>query len=279
MREYYYELVVTPSSHKEEIESFLMDHFYNGIEERSDSLILRSDEPLDDIVEKLEEYRKNLSQLWQEDIEIAIEQHKKPNIDWIEKYKKSITPVEVGEFYIYPSWYEPKKEKINIQIDPALAFGSGHHETTRGCLQAISKYIQRGDKVLDVGTGSGVLAIAAYKKGAVVDICDTDELAIEEAKKNFSLNEAKFNEAWVGSAANAKKKYDIVLANIVADVLVMIGSDIIRATKSGGFIILSGIIQKYRDKVLKKFDLPIQEIIEDGEWITIILKNRGDNGR
>ncbi|SMC10129.1 50S ribosomal protein L11 methyltransferase [Nitratiruptor tergarcus] len=277
MQEYYYETSITVDKFRDEIESFLMDHFYNGIEERGNTLILRSEDPLSSTLKKLEEYVKSLEEIFDETISLKIEQEKKRNSDWIEKFKKSITPVEVGEFYIYPGWYEPKEGKISIQIDPALAFGSGHHETTRGCLLALQKYVKKGDSVLDVGTGSGILAIAATKLGADVDICDTDELAIKEAKKNFALNSAEFQHAWIGSAANAKKKYDIVIANIVADVLMMIARDLKNATNEGGILILSGIIEKYRDKVYEKFALPLVEEIQEGEWITMILQNRGAN--
>ncbi len=279
MNRYYYEYVVSTDSFKDEIESFLMDRFYNGIEEGENSLILRSEEPLDEMMEALKEYVKSLEELFGQKINLAIDMRQKANEDWIENYKRSITPVEVGEFFIYPSWYEPKEGKINIQIDPALAFGSGHHETTRGCLSAISRFVRGGEELLDVGCGSGILAIAAAKKGARVDICDTDELAIAEAKKNFSLNEAKFQNAWVGSAAGAQKKYDIVIANIVADVLVMIARDLVRATKDGGILVLSGIIQKYRDKVVRAFQLPIIQEIEEGEWRTMILHKRGEDGK
>ncbi|MRI58364.1 MAG: 50S ribosomal protein L11 methyltransferase [Epsilonproteobacteria bacterium] len=279
MDRYYYEYIVSTDKFKDEIESFLMDRFYNGIEERDSSLILRSEEPLDEVMDELRGYVKSLEELFDTSIDLQITKAKKANEDWIENYKRSITPVEAGAFYIYPSWYEPKEGKINIQIDPALAFGSGHHETTRGCLSAIETYVEGGEELLDVGCGSGILAIAGAKKGAKVDICDTDELAIEEAKKNFALNEVEFGEAWVGSAALAKKKYDIVIANIVADVLVMIAQDLKRAAKEGGLLVLSGIIDKYRDKVAQKFNLPIRQEIQEGEWITMILENRGEDGR
>ncbi len=278
MKRYYYEYKITPSAFFEEIESFLMDRFYNGIEEVNGSLILRSEEPLDGIMEQLREYTESLEELFGQKIELDIQKSQKANEDWIEKYKKSITPVEVGEFYIYPSWHSPKEGKINIQIEPALAFGSGHHETTSGCLEAIGKYVKKGDRFLDVGCGSGILAIAAAKKGAVVDICDTDELAIQEAKKNFSLNEAEFEDAWIGSAGQAQRKYDIVTANIVADVLRMIRRDLIDATKEGGLLILSGIIEKYREDILGNFDLPLIEEFKKGEWSTMILRKE-DNGR
>ncbi len=278
MKRYYYEYKITPSAFFEEIESFLMDRFYNGIEESGGSLILRSEEPLDTIMEQLREYVKNLEELFGQKIYLKIQKSKKANEDWIEKYKKSITPVEIGEFYIHPSWHEPKEDKINIQIEPALAFGSGHHETTSGCLEAISKYVKGGEEFLDVGCGSGILSIAAAKKGAIVDMCDTDELAVQEAKKNFNLNQAEFKEAWIGSVGQAQKKYDIVTANIVADVLRMICRDLIDATKEGGLLILSGIIEKYREEILQSFDLPLVEEIKKGEWSTMILRKE-DNGR
>ena len=279
MSEYYYEIKVCANAFLEEIASFLLDRFYNGIEESGNCLILRSDKPLPELLERLREYVDSLEKLFGSKIELSITQEKKCNEDWISQYQKSVQPVEVGKFWIYPGWYEPREDRINIRIDPALAFGSGHHETTRGCLQAIQKYVQEGDEVLDVGTGSGILAIAASKLGAKVDICDTDELAIEQAQKNFSLNEAKFQNSWRGSAALAKKKYDIVIANIVADVLMMISSDLKNAIKKEGIIILSGIIEKYRDRVYEKFSLPLIEEIQDGEWVTMILRNRGEDGR
>ena len=279
MSEYYYEIKVCANAFLEEIASFLLDRFYNGIEESGNCLILRSDKPLPELLERLKEYVDSLEELFGSKIDLTITQEKKRNEDWISQYQKSVQPVEVGKFWIYPGWYEPREDKINIRIDPALAFGSGHHESTRGCLQAIQKYVQEGDEVLDVGTGSGILAIAASKLGAKVDICDTDELAIEQAQKNFSLNEATLQNSWLGSAALAKKKYDIVIANIVADVLMMISSDLKNATKKEGIIILSGIIDKYADRVYKKFALPLIEKIQDGEWVTMILQNRGEDGR
>ena len=277
MREYYYEYRIKSDAFLEEIESFLMDRFYNGIEETDGELILRSEEPLDEVMEALKEYVASLEELFGQKVNLAIKKEKKQNSDWIEKYKQSITPVEVGEFYIHPSWHEPKKGKINIAIEPALAFGSGHHETTRGCLQAISRYAKPGLRVLDVGCGSGILAIAAAKKGAVVDICDTDELAIQESRKNFAKNDVAFKKAWVGSANGAQEKYDIVIANIVADVLVMIANDLKKALKPGGTLILSGIIEKYQDKVADKFrELGSIETIPDGEWRTMIVKGANE---
>ena len=172
-----------------------------------------------------------------------------------------------------PSWSEAKEGKIDILIDPALAFGSGHHETTSSCLLAIDEFVKKDDSLLDVGTGSGILAIAAAKKGAVVDVCDTDEICIESTKSNFALNNQEINKSWIGSVNFAKKKYDVVLANIIADVLVMISDDLINSTKDGGIIIVSGILDKHEKRVLSKFsNLKELKIIHKNEWVTMVFK-------
>jgi ribosomal protein L11 methyltransferase len=273
MNKYYYETTITPTSHKDEIESFLMDYFYNGIEEKDDSLILRSEDALDEIIRKTKDYVKILSKIFEKDIDVKIEVEKKTNEDWIENYKRSIVPIEIDEFYIHPSWSDGKKDKINIIIDPALAFGSGHHPTTKSCLEFVSKYVKRDKKVLDIGCGSGILAIASAKKGAVVDLCDTDNLAIEQSKKNFMHNRVRFRNIWHGSVTGSKEKYDIVLANIVADVLEIFSKEIIEKVEKGGLLILSGIIEKKVQNVLLKYSaLKIIEIKKTGEWNSLILK-------
>ncbi|MEO1958177.1 MAG: 50S ribosomal protein L11 methyltransferase [Nautiliaceae bacterium] len=276
MKEKYYEVVITPSKFKDEIESFLMDRFFNGIEERGRSLILRSEERLDGLIEELGEYVKALEEIFDTKVDLKIKVSEKSNKDWIKAYQESIKPIEIGRFYIRPSWYESKEGKIDIVIDPALAFGSGHHETTRSCVRAIEKYVKKGNKVLDVGCGSGILGIVASKLGAEVDLCDTDSLAIESAKENFKLNNAKYNKIWQGSANLANSNYDVVIANIIADVLVFIAPDL---KKRANILILSGIIDKYKDKVLQKYkEFDLIEEIKENEWVTLILR-KGVNGK
>jgi len=271
MNNIYYELQITTSSFKDEIENFLMERFFNGIEERGNTLILRSEEKLDELIEELKNYVQALEEIFSQKIDLDIKIEEKSNKDWIKTYQESIRPVEIEEFYIHPSWYEPMKGKVNILIDPALAFGSGHHETTRSSIKALKKYVKNGDTLLDVGCGSGILGIVASKLGAIVDACDTDPLAVKSTKDNFELNRTKYNEIWEGSAGNTDRIYDIVVANIIADVLVFIAPELKKRVNN--ILILSGIIDKYKDKVLKKYsDFDLIEEIKDNEWVTLIFK-------
>jgi len=271
MNNIYYELQITTSSFKDEIENFLMERFFNGIEERGNTLILRSEEKLDELIEELKNYVQALEEIFSQKIDLDIKIEEKSNKDWIKTYQESIRPVEIEEFYIHPSWYEPMKGKVNILIDPALAFGSGHHETTRSSIKALKKYVKNGDTLLDVGCGSGILGIVASKLGAIVDACDTDPLAVKSTKDNFELNRTKYNEIWEGSAGNTDRIYDIVVANIIADVLVFIAPELKKRVNN--ILILSGIIDKYKDKVLKKYsDFDLIEEIRDNEWVTLIFK-------
>jgi ribosomal protein L11 methyltransferase len=272
MKDKYFELTITPSSFKEEIESFLLDNFNNGIEELNNSLILRSESSFDELINKLKIYVNSLEEIFNTKIILDFKVIQKENKDWIANYQNSIQPVEIDEFYIHPSWHSPKENKINILINPALAFGSGHHETTSTCVKALKQVVKNGDTLLDVGCGSGILGIVANKLGAVVDACDTDPLAVDSAKENYELNSANYQNIWTGSANKADKKYKVVVANIIADVLIFIYKDLEKV--SGDTLILSGIIDKYKDKVIKKYskNFKIINSIEKNEWVTLILK-------
>ena len=267
MSKEYFELLIKPEDNYELFLNLILSLTDDAIEENDGEIIVRSEENLEDFQEPLQKFAKALN------TKCYIKCEKKESIDWIKKYQDSIQAVEVGSFYVRPSWSEAKESKIDILIDPALAFGSGHHETTSSCLLAIDEFLKKGDSLLDVGTGSGILAIAAAKKGAVVDVCDTDEICIESTKSNFALNNQEINKSWIGSVNFAKKKYDVVLANIIADVLVMISDDLINSTKDGGIIIVSGILDKHEKRVLSKFsNLKELKIIHKNEWVTMVFK-------
>jgi len=276
MQSTYTELTVTPSAHFDLFLDFLQTIFPDTIEITESSFIIRSEEELDDIVWGVKQFADALSEQFGKKVTVKTVAESKENIDWISKYREAIRPVEVGDFYVYPSWEAPKDGKRNIMIDPALAFGSGHHETTASCLQAINKYIKEKDTFLDVGCGSGILGIAASMSGAIVDACDTDPLAVENAQKNFALNNQSLRDIWEGSAPAAKEQYDVVAANIVADVLRMIAKDLKKCTKDNGLLILSGILDTKESSIEEVFsDLQLIETIAKNEWRTKIYRKQG----
>ncbi|MGM0533331.1 MAG: 50S ribosomal protein L11 methyltransferase [Campylobacterota bacterium] len=263
----YNQLVLTPGCDTQlfaEYTSHLLDE---GAEIGSEELIVRSSGDLTEVAAALQRFADTNG------ITLQIKTQQKQNSDWIEKYKRSVQPVTAGNFYIRPSWCESKEGINEIIIDPALSFGSGHHATTASCLQAISRYVQKEDCVLDVGCGSGILSIAAQKLQAHVDICDSDEQALVSAKHNFTKNSAAYRDAWTGSAGNTQKQYDVVIANIVSDVLIMLKSQLQKRLKPGGVLILSGILQD-KEAAVKEAYAQLKEIetIHQDEWSTIMYR-------
>lgn len=275
MPEHYYELAVKVSSHHSLFSDFLSDTLPVGFEENDEGFIIRSEDDLETIAWGLEQFREALQKALGVTIELETTQKKLQNNDWVQMYKDSIEPLAIEKFYIHPTWSEDNPDYINIVIDPALAFGTGHHPTTASVLKAISKYVQKDDSVLDVGCGSGILSLAAMKLGAEVDACDTDEASVKNSLENAQLNSLKFSKIWEGSCTNLDKKYDVVVANIVADVLIFLANDLKKALKDDGILILSGILDKYEDKVIKSYsDCEIVEKIYQDEWVSLIVKKR-----
>ena len=241
----------------------------DGLEFGNDHIIVRSENDLTYIQEAVNSLIGTLGGV----IEIDYKMEEKENQDWVNTYQNSVQPIEVGNFYIYPSWYEAKEGKINIKIDPTLAFGSGHHATTFTCLDAIGTNVTEGQRVLDVGCGSGILGLAASKLGAKVELCDTDPISVDSCEQNFALNSAEYEELWEGSVNQAQGEYDVVIANIIVDVLKFIGNDLKRATKKGGILILSGILDKKESQVTEVYaDLELLERKQKDEWITLVYK-------
>jgi ribosomal protein L11 methyltransferase len=158
-----------------------------------------------------------------------------------------------------------------------LAFGTGHHPTTASCLRAVAKYVKSGNEVMDVGCGSGILAIAAIKQGAVVDACDTDPLSVENAIVNAEQNNISYRRLWEGPVQESSEQYDVIIANIVADVLVFIASDLKKRLREGGILILSGIMDKYEDKVLRAYKtFELTERFVENEWVTLVVTKKGN---
>ena len=201
-----------------------------------------------------------------------------PDYDWLGEWKKNWQPVRVGKrFLIAPPWSEiaETESRIVIRIEPGMAFGTGTHETTRLCLSAIEKYFT-GGSFLDVGTGTGILAIAATKlfPPAHIEACDTDPQAIEIARENATLNGVleRINFS-IGTIDESTASANLVCANLTADVILPLLPTLIGVTC--GRLILSGILDSQAELVCARLqELGITappEILTDGEWIAIIV--------
>ena len=270
MQNRYYELTIAlDDDFVEFIADFVANIAGDGVEIGYGKIIVRSESDLTFVKDALVSLAGTLS----DTISITYTLEEKENQDWIQKYQDSIEPIEAGKFYIFPSWYEPKEDLINIKIDPALAFGSGHHATTFSCLGAISEYVKADDSVLDVGCGSGILGLAAKKLGATVELCDTDPISVESCQKNFALNNESYDKIWEGSVDKAESTYNVVIANIIADVLRFIAKDLKTSVKDGGHLILSGILDKKEASVKDSFKgLTLEKRIFKDEWVTLVYR-------
>jgi len=270
MQDKYFELVITlDETFVEIIADYILNIYEEGIELGKNQIIVRSESDLTFVKDALVSLSENL----ENPISMTYKMDKKENIDWIKSYQDSVQPIEAGKFYIFPSWYEPKENFINIKIDPALAFGSGHHATTFSCLKAISNYVDDTKSVIDVGCGSGILGLACKKMGAKVGLCDTDPLSIESCKENFSLNQESYDALWEGSIDKVKESYDVVIANIIADVLKFIAKDLKSAVKENGYLILSGILDKKENMVAEYYkELTLVDRTLKDEWVTLVYK-------
>ncbi len=270
MQNNYYELTVTLNDDFVEfIADFVANITGDGIELGDGKIIVRSESDLTFVKDALVSLEGTLNGT----ISMAYKIEEKENKDWVKSYQDSVQPIEAGKFYIFPSWYEPKEDFINIKIDPALAFGSGHHATTFSCLEAISSYVKSEDKIIDVGCGSGILGLACKKLGAYIELCDTDPLSVDSCKENFKLNETTYDKLWEGSIDKAEGKYNIVIANIIADVLRFISKDLKTSVKDNGYLILSGILDKKEELVKESFqDFKLEKRTLKDEWVTLIYK-------
>jgi len=198
--------------------------------------------------------------------------------DWLGEWKKSWQPVPVGKrFIIAPPWSEvvADPQRVVIRIEPGMAFGTGTHETTRLCLSAIEKYFQ-GGSLLDVGTGTGILAIAAALlfPQSRIEACDTDREAIDIARENARLNNVAEQIVFhVGTVTDAAPSADVVCANLTADVIAPLLPALVGATC--GRLILSGILDTQVSMIEARLDeLGLNqphEIATDGEWVAIVV--------
>jgi ribosomal protein L11 methyltransferase len=196
--------------------------------------------------------------------------------DWLEEWKKNWQPVEVGRFIIAPPWsrIDDTHDRCVIRIEPGMAFGTGTHETTRLCLAAMQSYYE-GGSFLDVGTGTGILAIAAAAcaPGAQVEACDTDADAIEIARENAAANGVADRINFrIGSIDESTSSADFICANLTADVVVTLFPTLVGLCC--GRLVLSGNLRIQADSVvdqLAQLAITDVEITQDGEWVAITV--------
>ena len=200
--------------------------------------------------------------------------------DWLNNWKQYFNPIEVGEkILIRPTWrdkYDPK-DRVVLNLDPGLAFGTGTHETTRLCLQAVEKYTTENTTMLDVGCGSGILAVAGLLLGAEKAVgVDIDEMAVKTARENAVLNKVddKFTVLSGNLTDKVEGKYNIVVANIVADAIIMLSKDIKNFMYDDSYYIMSGIIDTRVDDVLNaiKDTFEVTEKLLENGWCCLVAK-------
>ena len=247
-----------------------------------------ADVDIDDMLEQVKtalEYMRN----WCDIGEGSITVDETEDLDWINNWKKYFHQFYIDDLLVIPSWEEVKEEdkgKMILHIDPGTAFGTGMHETTQLCIRQLKKYITPTTKLLDVGTGSGILAILSLMFGAESAVgTDLDPCAVEAVRENMESNgiaQDKF-EMMIGNIITEKEVqdkvgyecYDIVVANILADVLVPLTPVIVNQMKKGGIYITSGIIDD-KEEVVKEAviaaGLEVLEVTYQGEWVSITAR-------
>lgn len=232
-----------------------------------------------DIERRIEELRTSPEAALYGTLEITVSDL--PEEDWQSGWKQYYKPIHVNQLVVVPLWenYEAKDGETVMKIDPGMAFGTGAHETTRLCLKALTKADLKGKTILDVGCGSGILSIGGVLLGAESAFgCDIDQLAVEVARRNAALNGLTEK---IGYAAGdlltvVEGQYPIVVANIVADVILMLLKDLHQVLLPGGLFVASGIIDDRKEELLaaiEKAGLTIENIEEERGWVAITARN------
>lgn len=242
------------------------------------------DEALD---EKLRRFKEEIDALAGRDVDKGcgdISCSEIQDEDWATSWKDYFHPVKVGDIIVIkPSWeaYNESPDDIVIELDPGMAFGTGTHHTTAMCIRVLEETITGGMEVFDVGTGSGVLAIAAAKLGATkVRAVDFDPVAVRVAKENVDLNGME-EVVQVGQSdllKDVEGKADVIIANIIADVVIRLLDDVPRKLKADGTMIASGIIADRVADVTKaviKQGFTVDKVLEEGGWAAMVIRGGG----
>lgn len=200
--------------------------------------------------------------------------------DWENSWKDYFDILNIGEkFVIVPTWreYENNENKYVINIDPGMAFGTGGHETTSLCIKNLEKYVKHHDNIIDVGCGSGILSIAAsYLTDGEIKAVDLDKLAVDVSRENFALNNLENRIAVEEASLLTKetKKYNVIVANILAHIIELMLDDAYKLLEDGGYYITSGIIKDKKDELLEKMlerGFKLVEETSDNEWYSFVV--------
>ncbi|GAE33357.1 ribosomal protein L11 methyltransferase [Halalkalibacter akibai JCM 9157] len=236
------------------------------------------------LAETIDEIKETINGLLQYDIDLG---HNKVQLaevheeEWANAWKKYYKPVKVSSsITITPTWeeYQPNENEMVIELDPGMAFGTGTHPTTVLCIQALDKYVKGGEEVVDVGTGSGVLSIAAAKLGVKnVLALDLDYVAVESAALNVELNRVQdiVKVKQNNLLEDVNGQYDMVVANILAEVIMRFVQDAAAVLKPNGLYITSGIIKRKKQDVKEALiagGFVIEEVVEMDDWVAIIAR-------
>lgn len=239
----------------------------------------------------LERVRKELEEMrsYVDVGECTIEESQTEDVDWVNNWKKYFHQFSIDDILVIPSWEQVEakdSDKMVIHIDPGTAFGTGMHETTQLCIRQLRKYAKPGAQILDVGCGSGILGMLALKFGAAHSVgTDLDPCAIDATHENMKANGIREDqyEVMIGNIIDDKEvqdkagyeKYDIVAANILADVLVPLTPVILHQLKKGGIYITSGIIDDKEETVteaVRAAGMEVLEVHHQGEWVSVTAR-------
>ncbi len=263
---------------KDAVINLLMESNSNGVIEEDDVLISYFDdiygiERIKNIMDSIKEnIRKNIP-----GHEIDYEYMYISERDWNETWKKRFVPLHAGErLVVIPPWARCPDGMIPVIIDPGMAFGTGHHETTMRCLTLIERYASGVESMLDIGTGTGILAIAGSKLGVRnITAIDIDPLAIIAVERNTKLNGIENIRIIHGSIDDVSGEFSMIVANLLFNTLIEIRNKIIMRLKDHGILILSGILEEQNEELMKSYKSSHLELIEschDNKWVSTVFK-------
>ncbi len=274
---FWYEIKISlPESEQEPVGAVLFQNGATGLENRPDALVayFPPDADVDSTLLQLQQFFPDLK--W-----ASISVHKIPAENWQENWKENFKPLAIGRrFLVTPTWEVPEnpENRLVLKIDPGMAFGTGTHETTQLVLHLLETYVRSGQRLWDVGTGSGILAIAAAKLGLTGIVAnDVDADAISAAAENARLNGvAPAISFFVGGPEVLKNgAFDVILVNIISGIIYRILPDVLTHLSEKGIVLFSGVLAEEESVFVKRLHaakLTVEEISRQGEWIGVAAR-------